>query len=307
MITSAPDRPEVSGIRIDPRIHQRRVDVQRELYRRRLRILGSAGVVVAVVLATFLGLHSPIASVRRSDVTGARHEAAAAVLRAAGISKGEPLIDINASGAATRIEGLPWVERASVSRQWPSGVRVSVVERTAVAQVPLGSSTSGPVDLVDATGRVLAHRTSPVADLPFVTGADRFPAAGGWLAGTPGERAADDKATVSAEVSDPASALAAAIGLASTFTSLGLGQSGSGVGPDHLWIGRVEVTGDSLSAVAEPDLATFQLGADNELTAKVNATLAMLSGATIPASSTVNLTIPESPTVTSPAAAQSGG
>jgi hypothetical protein len=306
MITIPPDTDEQAGIEIDPRIHQRRVEVQRENTRRRLRVLAAAGGVVVLAVLTLVGLHSPLASVRHRVVLGARHDADATVLAAGGLTPGRPLIDVSASAATRRIETLPWVERATVTKQWPSGVRVAVVERRAVAQLPIGASTSGPVDLVDVTGRVLAYRSGPVPDLPLIMGAGRIPTAGKWLAGAPGQKAADDAATVAAGIDHPRSTLAAALALASTFTTAGLGQSGAGVGSQHLYIGRIELSGGSLSALVEPDLSTVQLGGATELEAKVDATLAMLTNADIPAGSTVAVTTPQSPTVTPPAAAQSG-
>lgn len=307
MITNPPGvDDETAGLEIDPRIHQRRVEVKRENTRRRLRAAAAGGATVALVLLSLISLHSPLAAVRHTLVLGAKQDSQSAVLAAAGISKGEPLIDISTSGAVRDIEALPWVERATVTKEWFTGVKVTVVERTAIAQLPAGSSTSGPVALVDATGRIVADRSSPVADLPLILGVGQRPAAGKWLAGAPGPRAADSPATVRSGIDQPANLLTAALALASTFDTVGLGRASGGVGSEHLYIGRVEISDGNLDAVVEPDLSTVQLGRDTNLDAKVNATLAMLTNADIASGSTIDVTTPESPTVTPPASASAG-
>jgi cell division protein FtsQ len=62
------------------------------------------------------------------------------------------MIDVDESGAARRVEALPWVARAQVSRRWPATVRISVTERRAVAVTRVDG---GGWALLDATARVL--------------------------------------------------------------------------------------------------------------------------------------------------------
>ncbi len=47
-------------------------------------------------------------------------------------TQGIVAVDLNAVGAAVR--RIPWVDRATVARSWPSGLRVFVVEQTPVAR-----------------------------------------------------------------------------------------------------------------------------------------------------------------------------
>jgi cell division septal protein FtsQ len=300
MITTRPRADGASHLPIDPRIQERRVEVQRANGRRRLNLLLGSGTAVALIAVTFGLLHTPLASVRDTRISAIRHETNAVVLAAAGISPGEPLIDINASQAASRIEALPWVQSATVRRSWPSTVVIRLVERHAVAQVPVGGAVTGPVELVDGTGRVLQEQRSPASELPFVLGIGVPAPVGHWLEGSEGPGVASTRTAVADGLRAPPSALAAALALARSFTLTGLAQSGHGVGPEHAWIRQVNVTsGDTLSAVAEPAAATFAFGVDSNLPAKLDAVIAVLSDVSVPAGSTVDLSDPNRPTITS--------
>ena len=72
---------------------------------------------------------------------------------AAGIGRGQPMVDLDAAGAARRVEALPWVASASVHRSWPGTVRVDVVERVPAVAEPL---QAGGFRLVDGEGRAIA-------------------------------------------------------------------------------------------------------------------------------------------------------
>ncbi len=308
MITSPPEVDEVRQLPIDPRMRQRRVEVEQAVGRRRLHILMAIGGALGLAALTLVALHTPLVSVRHARVGGVHHETQAAVLTAAGITKGEPLADISPAGAEVGIERLPWVASASVKRSWPSSVMIRVVERQVVAQVPTGGSTSGPVVEVDATGRVLQVRSSPLPGLPLVTGAGAAGQPGSWLAGSSGPTAGAGRGAVSAELADPTSPVAGALGLAASLVSSGLGPRAGGVGPAHAWVGRVEVlTGGTLSALAQPSKATLVLGPDTELRAKLAAMIALLSDVRIGGGKTVDLTVPNRPTIGSPAPAPSTG
>ncbi len=144
--------------KVDPRVAKRRQDVARAAGRRRLRILVGATAVVTFVLGVVGLLFSPALDVDRVEVLGAGHTSVAAVLQTTGLdSQGHAMVAVDRFALARRVERLPWVDTAIVTRRWPNVVRVRVVERT-----PLGAiGVPGGVALVDEGGRVLATASSP--------------------------------------------------------------------------------------------------------------------------------------------------
>ncbi len=72
---------------------------------------------------------------------------------------GAPIFALDLSAARTRIEALPWVRRAAISRRWPNRIEVRLQERRAVAILEEG----GRRRLVDGGG-VVIQATPTTAD-----------------------------------------------------------------------------------------------------------------------------------------------
>jgi cell division protein FtsQ len=100
---------------------------------------------MAATLATigFLGwliFVSPVLGVRTVRVEGMSFLDEGQVRDVSGVLKGTPLTRVNVDDVARRIGGLPAVASVDVSRDWPSTLRITVVER-----VPLGGIKSDNV------------------------------------------------------------------------------------------------------------------------------------------------------------------
>ncbi len=94
-----------------------------------------AAVVLAVV-GVGLGLllyFTPAMSARSIVVTGIEAIPLEEVLDAAGVQTGTPLLQINTNQVADRVATIRRVARARVQRQYPSALRITVVERVPVA------------------------------------------------------------------------------------------------------------------------------------------------------------------------------
>ncbi len=109
---------------------------------------------------------SSLFGVRQVRVSGAEILTSAQVQQAAAVRMDAPLARVGLDDVRDRVEALPAVDRAVVSRRWPSTVVVQVVERTPVAAVPAGEGFA----LIDDEG--VAFRTVaaqppelPVAEL----------------------------------------------------------------------------------------------------------------------------------------------
>jgi len=113
-----------------------------------------AGVAWALVGSRFL-------VVRSIQVTGTHLVPRSEVLAAAGIPDGLPLIRVNTAAVAVRIERITQIESAQVSRAWPTGVTISVRERTPVLAVASGRG----YQLIDKLG-VAVEPASPPLRMP---------------------------------------------------------------------------------------------------------------------------------------------
>lgn len=187
---------------VDPRLQARRVEVARGQGRRRLRWVVAAVVVVVVVVGAFAVTQSPALDVDQITLSGASRTEEAAARAASGIEVGSPMVALDAPAAERRIEALPWVERATVSRSWPGTVQVAVVQRTPVAVV--GSGTAAVT--VDRDGQALGPASD--ADLPVVSGdpvaaGEELAAAQRWVVATLADLPSELRSEVAAASATP--------------------------------------------------------------------------------------------------------
>lgn len=246
-----------------PRIRARRIEVRRDEGRRRRRRL--LGVMAALGFACGVAalVRSPALDVDHITVAGADNTGSAAILRAAAIDRGEPMIEVNGGTVARRLRALPWVREASVRRGWPGTVRIRIVERDAVAQVLAGSRGWAAVD---SDGRVLRTFRVPRSDLVPIEGTS---------AGEPG--------TSLGVASRPAVGLAALLppDLAAVVATIST-RSGGELAM-HLKVDNIRV----------------RVGPPTELEAKVQALAALLGGAQrTPTIKTIDVTVPSASVLT---------
>lgn len=171
---------------MDPRIWTRRVAVTRANGRKRLRIVLVVLVIGVLGAAGLAALHTSLFSANRLTVEGSTHTAWEEILETAGLSDHPPLIDVNTTADARRVEQLPWVKTASVSVHWPDSATVVVTERTPAAAIELPLTGLAPAEdakkssqdevdgagrwaLVDASGRVLGFASPRPAGIMGVT------------------------------------------------------------------------------------------------------------------------------------------
>jgi len=141
----------------------RRVAVKREEGRRRLRrLLALLALAVATAVAAAV-LFSPLFDVDSIAVAGVGAERAQAVRDAAGVTRGDPTLLVDTGKVEARIEALPWVAHASVSRQLPGTLRIAVTARVAVGWAP---DPYGRAAVIDRRGVVIDTLAAPSAGLP---------------------------------------------------------------------------------------------------------------------------------------------
>ncbi len=198
-------------VKIDPRLHRRRVEVKRQEGRHRLLILVAISVVLVTCCAGWAVTRSALLDLDRVVVVGASHVTPDQVRAASGLRRGQALTDVDATAAARGVETLPWVKVAAVARHWPSQVTVRVTERSAVA---VTSAEGGGFALLDPTGQVVSVvDTAPVG---MVTLAG-IPPAGG-----PGSHlGADSVVTLSVAIAMPPALVARTAGVEPTLGAAG--------------------------------------------------------------------------------------
>lgn len=119
-------------------------------------------VVVGVGLALIL-YFTPAMSARDIIVTGTGAVTRQQVLDAAQVRPGTPLLQINTSQVADRVAAIRRVASARVQRQYPSALRITIVERVAVV---VKDFPDGP-HLFDRDGVDFATAPPP-PDLPYL-------------------------------------------------------------------------------------------------------------------------------------------
>lgn len=124
-----------------------------------LRYVLVALVVVALVAASIhLVLFSARLQVARVEVVGNHLLSDAQVRERADVPLGEQLALVDLDRAAARVGSMAEVRSVDVTRSWPDGVRIEVVERTAVAVVEIAGRLRG----LDNDGVVFREfRTAP--------------------------------------------------------------------------------------------------------------------------------------------------
>ncbi|TVZ03195.1 FtsQ-type POTRA domain-containing protein [Trebonia kvetii] len=121
--------------------------------------------------------------VRSVTVTGTHLVGSSRVIAAADVPPGTPLLRVDTGAVARRVEAIPQVASARVTKDWPDHLVIAVTERVPVLAVKMAG---GGYDLVDPTGvPVRWAKNRPVALPQLLTSLP-----GSALAGAPSVSAA---------------------------------------------------------------------------------------------------------------------
>ena len=140
---------------------------RRRLSHTRWRRIGLMLATVGAVAGIAAFYISPALRVNEIEVGGTVTVSAAEVEAAAGLN-GASLLTADLGAAKSRIEELPMVKEATISRAWPQGLRVAILERTPWAVWQAGSRAY----TVDDEGVVLVGDAPEGALVISVSGAD---------------------------------------------------------------------------------------------------------------------------------------
>jgi cell division protein FtsQ len=159
------DEPVDDAPPVDDRFRDRREAVARGRRERRRRVFLLVALVVVLVGAAVIAVRSPLLDVDRVRVRGAGEARVRGVVAASGLERDDPMLWVDERAVEQRIEALPWVASASVTRDWPGTVRIAVTTRRPVAYAEVG----GRVAVLDGSSQVLS--VGDVGDVATGSGA----------------------------------------------------------------------------------------------------------------------------------------
>lgn len=140
----------------------RRGPRRRSRTRWRAAFFALAGVALAAGVGWAL-LGNRLIVVRSVTVTGTHLLARGQVVAAADVPLGTPLMNVDAGAVTRRVEALRLVASATVSKDWPDHVVITVTERAPLAAVRMAG---GGYDLVDKAGVIVRWSKTKPAGLP---------------------------------------------------------------------------------------------------------------------------------------------
>lgn len=123
-------------------------------------IAALATLVASVAVAAYF---FPIVTVSKVEVVGAKNAEVLAVKEATGINNGENMLRVDTVAAARGVSAVPWVEKVTVSRSWPTAITVDITEHHAVGYVMDGDTPN----VVDSHGRVFLAGVQPEEAVEF--------------------------------------------------------------------------------------------------------------------------------------------
>lgn len=126
---------------------------------------------LAIAAGVFALFEAPTFEAASTQISGHGRTNEGAIAAALAIGEDQALITYDTQAAVERLSALPWVEQASVIRQWPSTVRVVIHEHALVAGV--GDAGGQQWLLLSSDRQVIEERLSPPAGVPLIVVADQ--------------------------------------------------------------------------------------------------------------------------------------
>lgn len=142
-----------------------------------MRLVG-LGLFVALLFIAFTARHTIFgsleellakttnATVERIMVEGVQYTSPEELGLALGMQRGDSLVGFQASAARARLEALPWIRQAAVSRKLPDTIKVNVYEYFPLARL----ETNDGEMLVNKEGSIITSADERFEDLPLVRG-----------------------------------------------------------------------------------------------------------------------------------------
>lgn len=192
--SSKRDQGQQQGRRVgDVRRAQRdeRARAMRSRYRR--YVLRIALAIVAVLALIFGGIalyRSDLFAVTTVNVNGVSHMTSAEITELAAVGDDSTLLRLDVDGIVGRLQESPWIQSASIRREFPDTIEIDVVERTPGAVVQVNDKSSwvissdgtwlsaatnedkkNQMNIIDVSGSLAAPMSGTACDDAGITGA----------------------------------------------------------------------------------------------------------------------------------------
>jgi cell division septal protein FtsQ len=142
-----------------------------------LRGVAAGTIMLGLFYAVYLGsgkiVELPSLAVRAIQVKGCVQIESGNVIRMSGVQVGQPLLKVDLEEIRDRVIRHPVVKDATVVREFPDTIRITVSERTPAAAV-----MDHDFAIVDREGVVLFHPALYTDDYPVITGVTSIPDTG---------------------------------------------------------------------------------------------------------------------------------
>ena len=158
----------IRRVRMEPAIAQRRRTVRSSTARRRRDATTALVVASALAASVWWVVTGPAVAIRSLTVSGYTRPDAPIIARYVQRALADgTMIDIPEARVRSALHAFPWVQDVVVSRDWPTGVTVRIVETRPIA---LAVPARGPSAIVSAEGRVLGLAGKDVdrGELPVI-------------------------------------------------------------------------------------------------------------------------------------------
>lgn len=149
--------------RIHPKIRERRSEVIKQKNKKRLIFVIAVAVMILALIVFIVVVYSPITQVTDIVVQGNQHESDTQVLQAANLYQQKPqLFLLNYGQVQKDIQNLPWVLSDQIKKNWPNQIIITIKDRTEIGQINMGKAGFA---LVDEYGRILQIQSQAIPNL----------------------------------------------------------------------------------------------------------------------------------------------
>lgn len=172
--------------------HRPMADLQRGLQAKRftrglvsmLMLLGIGGLIFRLVLSMLV--NSDVFRLTDIKVRGNSKVETSRIVMKGGLEQGKSLLAMDVGHAEREISSLPWIDRVTVVKKWPSAVEVKIREQQPLALVNVDTGNGNELFYLNTKGKlVVPLEAGEDFDFPVITGAEKssFAESGGIAEG----------------------------------------------------------------------------------------------------------------------------